>query len=393
MKAKRKQRHLAAALAGILVVAGGALNAVAQDIQSTKFWNAIHEKVILDRLWEIPRLYEDATNPVIQAFSIIGCYQGQYWSVNSDQGNASAWENRRIFLGAEAVLFHDFTVQAQIKSSENFDPVYDGIYQAFVHWAPSKSVAFNVGRMDFLFAGLERSVSSKKSATIERGLLSNQLFPHEVVGAGGLVKSGDFTWGGGVLSGSIDKEFTDFEGGFGAVAKAGYALPLFYAEGSLHLDYLYNNGNSANNALKPYDHILALWHQGQAGPFGMGVELLAAHGIENHRPVLGVTVLPTYVLAKNLLRNGDALEAVLRFQFAVSDGDNGLDLQPRYEQEVAPGGVGKTYYAGYVGLNYRIYGDRFKLMNGVEYSVMENSTTGHDSFNGWTYISGVRMYF
>ena len=31
------------------------------------------------------------------------------------------------------------------------------------------------------------------------------------------------------------------------------------SEGSLHLDYLYNNGNSANNALEPYDHILSLW--------------------------------------------------------------------------------------------------------------------------------------
>ncbi len=35
-------------------------------------------------------------------------------------------------------------------------------------------------------------------------------------------------------------------------------MPLFYTDGSLHLDYLYNNGNPSNDAFKPYDHILSL---------------------------------------------------------------------------------------------------------------------------------------
>ena len=44
-----------------------------------------------------------------------------------------------FYLGAEAVLFHDFTVQAQMKFSEDFDPVYDGLYQAFVKWSPGEA--------------------------------------------------------------------------------------------------------------------------------------------------------------------------------------------------------------------------------------------------------------
>ena len=106
-----------------------------------------------------------------------------------------------------------------------------------------------------------------------------------------------------------------------------------------------------------------------------------------------MTVLPTYVFAKNVVRKGDALQAVLRYQYAVSDGDNGLQLQQRYEQEVVPGGVGNAYHAVYAGINYLIFGDRFKLMTGVEYSVMHDSAHGHDSFNGWTYLAGVRVYF
>jgi len=393
MKPARSRDLLGAALVGVLVAARGAFQAVAQDIEPTTFWKRVEEKSLYDRLWAAARLYENENNPVIQAFSIIGRYNGQYWNVNANQGSADGWENRRFYAGAEAVLFHDFSVQAQMKFSEDFDPIYAGLHEAFVAWSPSESLSLDAGRIDFQFAGLERSVSSKKIATFERGLLANQLYPGEVVGVGGQVKSGEFTIRAGVMSGSINEEFTTFAGGFGAVIGVGYELPLFYSEGSLHLDYLYNNGNPANNALSPYDHILSLWHQGQSGPFGLGVELQGAHGIEGRTSVFGVTVLPTYVFWKDVLRKGDAFQAVLRYQYAVSDGDNGLNLQKRYEQEVVPGGVGNAYNAVYVGLNYLIYGNRFKLMNGVEYSVMKDAALGHDSFNGWTYFAGVRVYF
>ena len=94
-----------------------------------------------------------------------------------------------------------------------------------------------------------------------------------------------------------------------------------------------------------------------------------------------------------MIRKGDALEVVLRFQYSVSDGDNGLLLQQRYEQEVVPGGRGNAYYAIYMGINYLIFGDRLKLMTGAEYSVMKDSALAQDSFAGWTYFAGVRLYF
>jgi phosphate-selective porin OprO/OprP len=350
-------------------------------------------KDLFDRVWDAARLYDDNENPVIQTFAIIGRYHGQYWSVNADQGSADGWENRRFFLGAEAVLFQDFTVQAQIKISEDFDPVYDGLYQAFVKWSPGEAFSLSAGRLDFLFAGLERTVSSTKIVTFERGQLANQLWPGEVVGAVALGKSGDFSYRAGVFSGSIDQEFTTFAGGVAAVAGVGYELPLFYESGSLHLDYLYNDGNPSNDAFRPYDHSLSLWHQGFLGPFGLGVDLTAAHGIEGHEPVLGLTVLATCVFGKDLIRHGDELEAVLRYQYSVSDGENGLQLQSRYEQKVVPGGLGDAYQAIYAGINYLIYGNRLKLMTGAEYSVMKNSAGGQDSFDGWTYLAGVRVFF
>ena len=106
-----------------------------------------------------------------------------------------------------------------------------------------------------------------------------------------------------------------------------------------------------------------------------------------------MTVLPTYVFAENVLRRGDALQAVLRYQFSISNGDNGLQLQPRYEQEVVPDGFGNQYQAIYAGINYLIYGDRLKLMTGAEYSVMRDAANDGGAFNGWTYFAGVRVFF
>ena len=173
----------------------------------------------------------------------------------------------------------------------------------------------------------------------------------------------------------------------------GYNLPLFYQTGSVHLDYLFNNGNASNNALEPYDHVVSLWHQGNVGPFGLGVDLTWGHGLDSRPAVFGVTVLPSYVFAKNVVRKGDALQAALRYQFAVSDGNNGLQLQQRYEQDVVPAGFGDHYHAIYAGLNYLIFGDRFKIMTGAEYSVMHDAANDGGKFNGWTYFAGVRVYF
>ena len=290
-------------------------------------------------------------------------------------------------------MFHQLTLQAQIKVSEDFEPFYDGLYQAFVKWSPGDAFSLSAGRVDFLFDGLERSISSTKIVTFERGLLVNQLLPREVVGVVVEGKPGELAYRAGILSGSIEEEFTEFKGGVGVIAGLGYKLPLFYETGSVHLDYLFNDGNASNSALKPYDQVFSLWHQGQAGPFGLGVDLTWGHGLGARPAVFGVTVLPTYVFAKDVIRKGDALQAVLRYQFATSDGNNGLQLPERYEAEVIPGGFGDRYHAVYAGLNYLIFGDRLKLMTGAEYSLMHDSAHDGGEFDGLTYLVGMRVYF
>ena len=353
----------------------------------------IQEKTAYERIRDLLTFYHDETNPILEALSVVGRYQGQYASVDADQGHHDRWENRRFFFGAEARLYHHWTVQAQMRTSEDFDPFYDGLYQAYVRWAPSDSLAFIVGRLDCLFPGMERTTSSNAITTIERGLVVNQVTPGEAVGAFVEGRGGAWTYHGAVLSGNIEREFTDFSAGSGITAGVGTKVPLFYSSGTLHLDYLYNDGNAGNNALKPYDQVVSLWHEGRRGRLKMGTDVTWAHGLGARPAVFGATLLPTYQLAADMIRKGDALQGVLRYQFASSEHANGLNLQSRYEQDVVPGGKGDRYQAIYGGINYLIYGDRLKLMNGLEYSDMRDSAHDRSTFSGWTYFGGVRVFF
>ena len=367
--------------------------AIAQDAEPTTFLKGAKEKSVFDRLWASTRIYENEDNRVVQSFGIVGRYHGQGWSVAADQGSADGWENRRMIFGAESVLFRELTVQAQIRVSEDFSPFYDGIYQAFVRWSPNESLSISAGRLDFLFGGLERTKSSNRIVTFERGLLADQLTPAEVVGLSTRVNANGFTYRVGLFSGSIGQEFTSFEGGVGAGVGMEHALHLFFSSGKVHLDYLFNDGHSLNDALAPYDHVLSMWHEGRSGPFAMGVDVMAGNGLAGTKSVLGATVLPTYDIRKGILGKDDALQAVLRWQYAVSDGEDGLQLQSRYQQEVVPSGLGDQYHAVYGGLNYMIYKDRFKTMFGAEYSVMNSDALGRASFKGWTYMAGARAFF
>lgn len=356
---------------------------------------------IFTSIWELPKLYKNKDNPYIQSFSIVGRYHGQYWGADSGNNSDKGWENRRMYLGFNTKFFHQFTLEVQISMNDDFDPLYKSLYDAFIKWEPKTSnLAISVGRLDYVFTGMERSTSSKRIKTMERALLVNQIMPSEVVGLYAKGKSDAFSYQAGVFSGSIEDEFTSFEGGVAALLGFAYQLPLFYDKGTLHLDYLYNDGDIENNAFKPYEHIVSLWHQGQKGPLGMDIDITTASGVDDQSDVFGLTLLPTYDFAHNILVSGDKIQLALRYHYASSSDDFDLAFNKRYEQKVTSG-KGDSYNSYYLGLNYYIYQQKLKLMTGVEYFDMadveqENNGTPPgilESVNGWNFISGLRLYF
>ena len=348
---------------------------------------------IYDRIWAAPVLYEDADNSTIQSFSLIGRYHGQYWAVRADQGDARDWENRRMIAGFSSKWFQHFTLHAQMYINSGGGSIYDGLYQAYIKWSPpGTDVSLSIGRLDYLFTGFERSTSSKKINTIERGLLVNQIMPAEVVGAHLLGRQGRFSYQAGLFSRSIEEEFDDFDTGAAAMIGAGYDTALFFEEGSLHLDYLYNSRKTEGNAFRPYRHVASLWHKGKSGRLGMGMDLTAALPLDTDGYVWGLTLESTWVLLDEMLGNSDPLQLAVRYQYATSSEDNGLHLQRRYEEKVTAG-EGNNYHALYAGLNYYIYGQKLKLMLGGEYARMEDDADDGGDYRGWTWFGAIRTYF
>ncbi len=356
---------------------------------------------IFDKIWAVPKLYQNDDNSVMQSFSLIGRYHGQYWMVRAEQGDDQGWENRRMIAGFDSQWFENFKFQAQINIATDqggLGHYYDGIYVIFVKWTPNDTdFSLSVGRLDYLFTGMERSTSSNRINTIERGLLVNQVMPGEVVGAHAKGKNGKFSYQGGVFSGSTDEEFSDFNDGTAAVIGGGYDTDWFGAKGILHLDYLYNHttddaDDDDDNAFTPYDHIVSLWHRSSRGRFALSTDLTAASGEDDIPNIWSFTLEPTWVLRDGLFASSDSLQLVFRYQFANSDEDNGLELQQRYEQEVTQG-FGNRYQAIYTGLNYYIYGQKLKLMFGGEFADMEDDADDGGAYRGWTWFGAIRLYF
>lgn len=356
---------------------------------------------VFDSIWSLSELHKNKENPYIQKFDLVGRYHGQYWIADSEGNYDNDWENRRMYVGFNAKFFHNFTLEVQININDDFDPFYNGLYDAFLQWEDdAQDFEISIGRLDYVYTGMERTTSSKKIKTMERALLVNQVMPGEVVGIYLKDKKGAFSYQAGLFSGSIEDEFTSFAGGFAALLGIGYELPLFFDKGALHLDYLYNNGDEDNSAFKPYENIISLWHEGQKGALGIGIDLTAASGVDEQSDVFGLTLLPTYDLVQNLFLSGDKLQLALRYHYASSSDDYGLKFNKRYEQPVTSGN-GDSYNGYYLGLNYFIYQQKLKLMAGIEYFDMggvadedeENTLTGDRSVDGWNFISGVRLYF
>ena len=347
-----------------------------------------------ESIWDGARLYQNDDATAVQSFSLVGRYHGQYWEVDFDPQDAEGWDNRRIIFGIQSQLYDQFLLDLQMHITDVFSPQYSGLYTASLKWTSrEKRFSANIGRLDYVYTGLERSTSSKKIVTFERGLLVGQLMPGEVVGLYTDTQLDALSIRAGVYSGDIGDEFSDFDAGFAAGAGVSFDLLLGYEKGTLNLDLLYNDGDPSNNAFEAYQQIISIWHQGKVGAFSLGVDYTFGGDEYNGRPdVYGLTFIPTYDLLQNWLIGGDRLQLATRYQLARSDGANGLDAPRRYEREVVTGS-GDHYQAFYAGLNYLLYGDRLKLMAGAEYSQMKDESEDGGRFSDWTYLAGMRFYF
>jgi phosphate-selective porin OprO/OprP len=344
-----------------------------------------------DDIFGLTTLYKNKDNPYIQEFAFTGRYHGQYWFLDSDQGNDDDWEHRRFRLGFKAVVFQDFEVVAEMFSELDDHDFYAGLTDAYIAWKQSDAFHLTVGRQKPKFS-LDWSTSSREILTIERNILINNFGIERETGLSIAGKHGKWSYFTSITNNDVrdsaddEVEFGDLDGGWSYVASIGYDVKEYLGtdKAVLRFDYLHSNHESEDEQLTKFDNGVAASLNVRQGKWGIITEALYGEGDSGE--MWGVYVMPTYDITKKL-------QAVARYTHARSS-DDILRAQSRYEREASltDGGNGEEYNAGYLGLTYYICSHKLKLMTGLEYSDMDGGSDGGD-FSGWTWTSGVRVYW
>jgi len=365
----------------LTLILGFSFNSVAQT--------AVKEDPLtqkFDDIWGLSTLYGAPNNKDKPFIKLRGRYHGQYFNADGDASSDSDWENRRIRLGLDVTLSErlefafDFNMYRQ--GGDNVINNFDFISLSY---ALSDDTELSFGKLRRNPLTREDSTSSNKILTIERSLLSTRFFIDNVGGAYLKHKEGSWTLGAGILKGSTEENLR-FPSLDGATLFQTNITKQVSDITEVRLDYLNNSGDPNNNDVEPYRHVVSLNSSTRSGRWGLITDLIYADALPEARgDLFGVVILPHYMLSQRL-------QLVGRYTYTSSNEGNGIRIPRRYERATVPEEFefGDQHQALYAGLNYYVYGHKFKLMSGIEY-------TDFDSKNGdtsaLTASAAFRMYF
>ncbi len=327
-------------------------------------------------------------NGIVDQFKVIGRYQGQYHWTEAEQGDESSYETRRWRLGMEAKFFDE---KVFFRNNWNIDGLdddgddvkFESIYELLVAVNLTDDLKLTLGKQKPLITR-EYRLSSKKIITFERSALVNQLFPDASWGVSIDGKSDKISYMVGAYAASFDGEYNewfDTSGGMFFLASLGYDLtgicPIGKDSADLRLDYSYTDEKGAPGP--GAQNVVSLNYDGTNGRFRLIWDVLGGFG--DGTDVFGVVLLPSYHIT-------DKFEVVGRYDYANGD----VVLQKRYEARVVNSRNVSDYHAFYGGANYYICDHNLKLMAGVEYATA-SSRGGSEGYDGFTFFTGVRLYF
>lgn len=343
-----------------------------------------------DRVWGFPVLYSDPSADFLQEVSLFGRYQGQYWNLDSNRGNASDWDNRRTRIGARFNFLDNFQLSGAINIDPGFSPFYDSLQSLVLRWSPSDVVSMAVGKMTPRVTR-EFSVSSAEMLTFERSLLVDNVTPSSATGVRLTLRQDPWRADLYAFAGDRQDELTEFEGGALILLKIARDFDDvgLFDDADLYFDYLYNSSSEAT-AGTDFQHTFSLGGEVDRGAFSFTGDLIYAAGLPGEDDAFGLVVLPSVFLIE------DKLQFVARYHYAKASGRDGIRLRSRYEREaplLTDSGRGESYHSAYAGLNYYIHGHRLKLMTGVEYATMNDTFNDGGDYSGWTWFTGIRMFF
>lgn len=337
------------------------------------------EESPFDKLWGLATLYKNDQNPYLEELNFTGRFQGQYYAIDGENASSDDWDYRRFRLGLKAKMFDkhlEFNGEmfSELNSGGDF---YAGLKNFNLTYKFSDAFSVKVGKMEPKFS-YDYSISDTQLIIFERNALINQFKNDYGTGISFDGKVDNWSYSLTGLSNEVDKEFGSFAGGYSLFATVGYDLKgtLGFEKAQWRLDYMHSEHDTKDTLLTGFDNGLATSLELKQGPYGLISEVIAGFGNSNS---VGLILTPTYDITKKL-------QLVGRYQLANSDDAKGLSPQSRYEgRNGAP--KGDLYNAAYLGFNYYLYGQKLKLMSGVEYANM----SGGDS--SWTWLGGIRMYW
>jgi phosphate-selective porin OprO and OprP len=355
---------------------------------------------VFDDLWRLAVLYKDDTNPILQELKLRGRYHGQYHHTDSDRGIDSGWEDRRSRFGFDAKLFEKkLEVRADFQSSEGFHDVYDGLVDAYLRWKPTQWISLTAGKTKPLIGHYDWLESTNTQPTFERSQIFNQLNINRATALTAEGTLDHFTWRAGIYSNDTpvttrgtgawgDGEFGEFDGGISYSLGAGYQFGerVGWEKADFRIDWLHSDRKPGDRVLGRYDDMVSATLWLKQGPAALVAEAYHASGGDGaNTDVFGFFVQPTYDILPG------KLQLVGRYSYASSEGSGGVRPQGRYER---PAGAltGDSYHAFYAGGQYFFHGDRLKLLAGVEYAALGESSRA-DRYDGFTYLAGLRFSF
>ena len=343
-------------------------------------------------------VYSSPANPFLQEIKFYGRAQYQWGYTDGDyngtdfDGNGD--EIRRLRLGAQIKFLNHFKLKGNVNLEDggfrNHGLDYhsfDELYLAYTlgAFAGFEDVTVGYGRRK-VTVGNEVSTSSKKIKTVERSNIANYFYPSRSTGVTVDATRGGVDWSLGVFTTDGDESIGKWDEGVAYYLGAGFGA----GNGEVSLDFVYNDADPATDE----DSFGYEWAASVAYTTEMaGWEFMAnalygeAH---NGDAVYGVVLMPSrYLIA-------DKLEAVVRYQFAGSDGDN-IKINSRNVRNVAKHDIGMSLPSGdsnhtiYGGLNYYLCGNNAKIMTGVEYETLD--TEAGPDVDAVTFWAAFRTYF
>jgi phosphate-selective porin OprO and OprP len=339
-------------------------------------------KSLGEKLENLGLLYKNESDPVLQELWFLGRFHGQYHWSDGSNGSNEDYETRRFRIGGQARVFKNLMLHAQMVSGSDFEPFYNGFTELWAGWKFNDAVILTVGQQKHRFTH-DRNISSRYINYLERSMFTNMMgldYTPAVTLSG---KAGKWSYYTGVFSNATGTDmgsaFTELDSGWSFLGTAtldmGQAMGMDHAH--LNIGYLHSDANENATNLNRYDNAVATALILTKGSMSLVTEATAGFGSTRGNGV-SLNVQPAWYIT-------DKLQLSTRYQIAMSDEENGLTAQRRYERPAGLG-TGDLYQAAYAGLTYFVAAHRLKVMSGVEYSTIG----GEDC---WTASVALRLFW